>query len=76
MDKPINRHDFMQSVARSGLLVALGGVGIAAVTGSKDVSECFNHNYCSSCWGHSSCTLPERKEVKIEREDENRPRPA
>jgi len=62
MDKQFNRHEFFQSVVRGGLMAGLLGVGAAALNGTKKVSECFNNNYCSSCWAFDGCRLPEKKE--------------
>ncbi len=73
MAKLLNRIDFLQSLGRGALLLGLSGVGIAAAKGTKDVSECFNHNYCDSCWGYRGCTLPEKKEARNERSEEIRP---
>ena len=63
MDNEVSRHDFLQSVGRKGMLLALGVVGTAAVHGTKTVAECFNHNYCDSCFTFKGCTLPEKKEI-------------
>ena len=63
MDKPVSRQEFLQKMGRNGMLLALGGVGTAAVHGSKTVEECFNHNYCDSCFSFKGCTLPEKKEL-------------
>lgn len=63
MDKKVTRHDFLQDLGRKGMLLTLGGVGTAAVHGSKTVEECFNHNYCTDCFSFKGCTLPEKKEV-------------
>ncbi len=54
------------------MLLGLSGVGIAAVKGTKDVSECFNHSYCDSCWGYTACALPEKTETKSGRDEEIR----
>lgn len=62
MDHQISRHEFFESLGRKGLLAGLLGLGAAALHGQKDVSECFNLNYCSSCWAFKGCTLPEKKE--------------
>jgi hypothetical protein len=72
MDKPLNRQEFLMSLSRGGLLMGLGGLGAMALHGSKDPSECFNENYCTSCDVYHGCTLPERIEVKDERESETR----
>lgn len=72
MKEAISRHNFLQSLARKGMLLGLGGVGLAAVHGTKTVSECFNHTQCTSCWVHSDCALPEKKEVKNERAEDTR----
>ncbi len=58
----VSRHEFLQRLGRGGLVASLVGVGAAALHGKKDVSECFNHNYCSSCWAFNGCSLPEKKE--------------
>ncbi len=71
--QPVSRHEFLQSLGRKGMLLGLSGVGIAAIHGTKDISECFNHNYCDSCWGYTACALPEKKETKDERDHEIRP---
>lgn len=73
MTKSVSRQEFLQVMARRGMLLGLTGVGVAAVHGSKDVSECFNHNYCTDCWGFDDCGLPEKKEVAHERIQEIRP---
>ena len=73
MKEQVSRHKFLQDLGRKGMLLGLSGVGIMAVTGTKEVSECFNHNYCDSCWGNSTCALPEKKEAKNERDQETRP---
>lgn len=63
MEKKVSRYDFLQNLGRKGMLLALGVVGTAAVHGSKTVAECFNHNYCDSCFSFKGCTLPEKKEI-------------
>lgn len=64
----------MQTVVRGGFIMSLFGVGAAALHGTRDVSECFNHNYCDECWAYGGCALPEKKEiVKDERESQIRP---
>ncbi|HIA47015.1 MAG TPA: hypothetical protein EYN96_03370 [Candidatus Hydrogenedentes bacterium] len=63
MKKELSRHDFLQSLGRKGMMLSLGIVGTAAVHGSKTVAECFNHNYCDSCFSFKGCTLPEKKEI-------------
>lgn len=63
MDKPVSRQEFLQRLGRQGMLLGLAGVGIAAVDGEREVSECFNHNYCTDCFSYQGCTLPERKEI-------------
>lgn len=66
MTPEVSRHDFIHSLVRQGVLAGLLGVGIAALHGKKSVSECFNHNYCSSCWAYTGCSLPEKKEISHE----------
>ena len=73
MDKPVSRHEFLQRLARGGLMLGMTGVGAAAMHGTIDVSECFNHNYCDSCWGFTDCALPEKKEAKNEQPENIRP---
>ena len=73
MGRPINRHEFIESVTRGGLIAGLLGVGAAALHGTREVSECFNHNYCDSCFAFQGCSLPQKKEVKDERAQEIRP---
>lgn len=68
----LNRSEFIQSLGRSGLMLGLFAVGAAAAHGEREVSECFNHNYCDSCWTFKGCTLPEKKEAKDERPSEIR----
>lgn len=65
MDKQVSRHEFLQKVGRNGMLLALGGVGTAAAHGSKTVEECFDHNYCDSCFSFKGCELPEKKDLTI-----------
>lgn len=67
MSKLINRHEFLQTVGRTGMLLGMTGLGVAALSGSKTVSECFNLNYCSACDVYKRCELPEKKEAKNER---------
>lgn len=73
MAKLFSRIEFLQGLGRNAMLLGLGAVGIAAVKGTKDVSECFNHNYCDSCWAFHGCALPEKKEAKNERAETSRP---
>ena len=60
---PVSRHEFLQALGRGGMIAGLLGIGIAALRGRKDVSECFNHNHCSACWAYNGCSLPEKKEI-------------
>ncbi|MBI5093730.1 MAG: hypothetical protein HZB26_14960 [Candidatus Hydrogenedentes bacterium] len=62
MASPVSRHEFLESLFRRSMIAGLFGVGIAAVRGKKTVSECFNENYCASCWAYDGCALPEKKE--------------
>lgn len=64
MQNEVSRHDFLQDLGRKGMLLALGGIGTAAVHGAKTVEECFNHNYCDSCFSFKGCELPEKKEIE------------
>ena len=73
MTDPINRHEFLQSMARGGMLLGLAGVGAAALHGTKDPSECMNTGFCNTCDVYKTCKLPERKEVTHGRIQENRP---
>lgn len=79
MSKLLSRIDFLRNLGRGGLLLSLGGIGAAALHGTKDPSECFNHNYCSSCFSFSGCSLPEKievtetNEVTYERNEDIRP---
>lgn len=66
-DESVSRSEFLNSVGRKGMMLGLTGVGLAALHGSREVSDCFNHNYCDSCWDYKGCTLPERKEGLDER---------
>ena len=63
MDDQVSRHEFMAKLARGGMLAGMAGLAAAALHGKREVSECFNHNYCSSCWAFNGCTLPEKKEI-------------
>jgi hypothetical protein len=63
MDPQVSRNEFLQTLGRRGMLAGLLGVGAAALHGQREVSECFNHNYCSSCWAFTGCNLPEKKEL-------------
>jgi hypothetical protein len=63
MAKKVDRKEFLHGLGRTGMLLALGGVGTAATHGTKTVEECFNHNYCTDCFSFKGCTLPEKKEV-------------
>lgn len=60
--QPLSRNEFMQSLTRGGLIAGLVGLGAAALHGERAVSECFNENYCESCWAFKGCELPEKKE--------------
>lgn len=62
MDPQVDRSEFLQVIARRGMLAGLFGIGAAALHGQRAVSECFNNNYCSSCWAFNGCSLPEKKE--------------
>lgn len=73
MNKHVSRHEFLQDLGRKGMLLGLAGVGVAAIHGTKEVSECFNHNYCDSCWSFKGCELPEKKEAKNEQDTQIRP---
>ena len=66
MKPRLNRHEFMVNAGRGGLLAGLLGIGAMALRGDKEVSECFNHNYCDSCWAFNGCTLPEKKDTPHE----------
>ena len=68
MDKSLNRLEFLRTLGRGGMLAGLTGLGVAALHGSKEVSECFNENQCAACNVHGSCQLPEKKEVTHERQ--------
>ena len=63
MDPQVSRHEFLQKLGRGSMIAGLAGFAAAALHGKREVSECFNHNYCSSCWAFSGCNLPEKKEV-------------
>ena len=71
MYKPVDRLEFLKSTGRAGAMLAMGGLSIAAARGSRTVEECFNHNYCASCWSYTGCELPERKEAKDEQDERN-----
>jgi hypothetical protein len=66
MDPQVSRSDFLQSLGRGSLVAGLAGLGAAALHGKKSVSECFNENYCASCWAYVGCGLPEKKELTRE----------
>ncbi|MBI2433510.1 MAG: hypothetical protein HYV26_11630 [Candidatus Hydrogenedentes bacterium] len=63
MEKLLSRHEFLHDLGRAGLLAGLAGAGAAALHGRRDVSECFNHNYCDSCWAYNGCSLPEKQDL-------------
>ena len=73
MDELQSRHEFLQQLGRAGLMAGLLGVSAAALHGRREVSECFNHNYCNTCWAFNGCSLPEKKELPHERAIETRP---
>ena len=68
-----SRAEFLLELKRAGLLASLAGVSAAALHGQREVSECFSHNHCETCWSFSGCSLPEKKELPHERADETRP---
>lgn len=63
MDPQVSRHEFLRVLGRGSMFAGLAGLSVAALHGKREVSECFNHNYCSSCWAFSGCALPEKKEI-------------
>ena len=69
-DDSLSRSEFINSLGRKGMMISLTGIGAAALHGSREVSDCFNHNYCDSCWDYKGCTLPEREEDVHERTEE------
>ena len=69
-DENVTRSEFLHSMGRKGMMLGLTGIGIAAMHGSREVSDCFNHNYCDSCWDYRGCTLPEREEGIDEQSEE------
>jgi hypothetical protein len=69
-DKSVTRSEFLNSVGRKGMFLGLTGIGAGALHGTREVSDCFNHNYCDSCWDYKGCTLPEREEDLHERTEE------
>jgi len=71
-ERQLDRQQFLQAITRGGLMASLAGFGIAAVHGSRTVEECFNHNYCDSCWQFDGCALPEKKEIPNERVGQSR----
>lgn len=71
-ERLLDRQQFLQSLTRGGLVAGLAGVAVAAVHGTREVSECFNHNYCDSCWAFDGCGLPEKKEIPDERVGQSR----
>lgn len=73
MEELQSRHEFLQHIGRAGILAGLAGVSVAALHGRREVSECFNHNYCDTCWAFNGCALPEKKELTHERAVETRP---
>lgn len=64
MSSLIDRQEFLKSLGRAGMLLGMTGLGTAALSGSKTVSECFNLNYCSACDVYKGCELPEKKDAK------------
>lgn len=71
-ERLFNREEFLRSLTRGGLMAGIAGVAVAAVHGTREVSECFNHNYCDSCWAFDGCALPEKKEIPNERVGQSR----
>ncbi len=62
MEPQASRSEFISKLARGAFLAGLGGVGVAALSGTKTVAECFNENHCAGCWSFNGCALPEKKE--------------
>ena len=62
MVEPVKRREFLRGLWRNGLLLGLAGLGIAALKGTKDPSECFNRNHCASCRVSRTCALPEKED--------------
>jgi hypothetical protein len=48
------------------MLAGMLGVALAALHGTKEVSECIGENHCASCWAYGGCSLPEKKETTDE----------
>lgn len=69
----MDRQEFLHSLTRKGMLLGMIGLSIPVLHGSKDPSECFDHNYCSECLAYRGCGLPEKIEVSHERTEKIRP---
>jgi hypothetical protein len=72
MKASINRQEFLERLFRRGAVLGMGGVAFAATRGDKSPSECFETSYCSDCWAHTSCSLPEKGLVPDERAKKTR----
>ncbi|MFA6239306.1 MAG: hypothetical protein WC655_00165 [Candidatus Hydrogenedentales bacterium] len=64
--RQVSRYEFMQNLGRGGMLAGMLGVALAALHGTKEVSECIGENHCASCWAYGGCSLPEKKETTDE----------
>lgn len=73
MTTPINRKEFMERMFRRGALLGMGGVGLAAMHGSRTPEECFaKTTLCKECWGNHDCSLPEKGLAPDERAKKTR----
>lgn len=63
MKTKLDRTEFLRALGRGGLLLGLGGAGLAALHGEKSPEECINTGQCVSCKAHGVCQLPEKKEA-------------
>ena len=62
MHDPIGRQDFLRTLGRSGALLGMAALGVAALHGSRSPEECINTGQCRACKAYGACVLPEKKE--------------
>ncbi len=61
MGKSLDREEFLRSLGRSGALLGMGLLGVAALRGSRSPGECVNTWQCAACRVYGDCRLPEKK---------------
>ena len=61
MKTSINRQEFLERLFRRGAILGMGGLGVAAMHGTRTPEECFETTtHCAECWANPSCSLPEK----------------